>query len=212
MGEHCCGTGAKFGGLSDAYKRALWAVIAINGVMFVVEMSAGVAAGSQALKADALDFFADTVTYALSFAVIGKPLLWRARAALFKGLSLAVMGLWVLGVTLYQVLILGVPNAATMGVVGFLALAANLLSVALLYRFRDGDANIRSVWLCSRNDAIGNVAVMAAAGAVYLLSSAWPDLLVAAIMASLFLTSAIQILRQSIAEMGHAAQTHRHEV
>ncbi len=208
LAGHCCGGEVRFEGLSAAYKRALWSVIAINGVMFVVEMAAGIAAGSQALKADALDFFADTLTYALSFAVLGKPLLWRARAAMFKGLSLAVMGVGVLGVTLYQVLVLGVPHAPTMGVVGLLALVANLASVALLYRYREGDANVRSVWLCSRNDALGNIAVMVAAGAVFVLQSAWPDLVVAAIMAGLFLSSATQILRQAMAEMRQVAKTH----
>ena len=202
----CCHTTVAFDGMTRGFRRALWAVIIINAVMFAVEMSAGVAAQSQALKADALDFFADTATYAISLAVIGAPLAMRARAALFKGLSLAVMGLWVLGMTVYGVLVLELPHAETMGVVGFLALAANLASVGLLLRYRNGDANVRSVWLCSRNDAIGNVAVIVAASGVWATASAWPDLIVAAIMASLFLWSSFRILQQSAGELRHARE------
>ncbi len=201
-----CGSGdeARFEGLSVPYKRVLWAVIAINGTMFLVEMAAGVAASSQALKADALDFLGDTATYAISLMVIGTPLLWRARAALFKGLSLAAMGLWVLGSTLYHVRVVGLPTSEVMGAIGLLALAANLASVLLLLRYRDGDANVRSVWLCSRNDAIGNLAVILAAGGVWATDTAWPDLIVAGIMASLFLWSALQIVRQARLELEHA--------
>lgn len=197
----CCSHDAKFDGASKRYRRALWAVIVINGVMFQVEMTAGIAADSQALLADALDFFGDTLTYGLSLFVIGHSLNWRARAALFKGLSLAAMGLWVLGSTVYQVLILETPVAVIMSGIGMLALAANMASVLILYRFRDGDANVRSVWLCSRNDAIGNLAVIGAAGAVWFTASAWPDLLVAGIMASLFLRSAYLIIRQALQEL-----------
>ncbi len=204
MSFQCCDHEPEFDGLSTAFKRALWAVIAINGVMFLVEMSAGVVAGSQALKADALDFLGDTATYAISLAVIGMPLIWRSRAALFKGLSLGAMGFWVLGLTAYQVLGPGVPRAEVMGVVGFMALVANLTSVLLLLKYRNGDANVRSVWLCSRNDAIGNVAVMAAAGGVWSSQTAWPDLAVAAIMAGLFLWSSVQIVRHALQEMSYA--------
>jgi len=196
-----CDNDVKFDGLSAAYKRALWAVIAINGAMFLVEMSAGMLAGSQALKADALDFLGDTATYSISLFVIGMPLVWRARAALVKGLSLGAMGLLVLGTTAYHVLVLGIPQAEVMGVIGFLALVANLTSVLLLLKFRDGDANIRSVWLCSRNDAIGNLAVIFAASGVWATRTAWPDLIVAGIMATLFLWSSAQIVRQALAEL-----------
>ncbi len=186
MGSPCCGHDNQFDGASVEFRRALWAVIAINGVMFVVEMMAGALAGSRALQADALDFLGDTTTYTLSLFVIGMSLRVRATAALVKGISLGLMGLWVLGMTAYQVLILGVPKAEVMGVVGALALAANLASVFILMRFKDGDANVRSVWLCSRNDAIGNVAVMIAALGVWITGTAWPDLAVAALMAGLF--------------------------
>jgi Co/Zn/Cd efflux system component len=196
MSDSCCGGDVRFDGLDPRYKRVLWTVIAINAVMFVVEIAAGRIAGSQALQADALDFLGDTLTYGLSLAVIGRSIQTRSFAALFKGLTLTVMGLWVFGSTLYHVLVLGVPRAEIMGVIGFLALAANVASVLLLLRYKDGDANVRSVWLCSRNDAIGNVAVMGAALAVWGTTSAWPDLLVAAIMAGLFLWSSAQILQQ----------------
>jgi Co/Zn/Cd efflux system component len=127
----------------------------------------------------------------------------RATAALLKGFSLAAMGLWVLGSTVYQVLILGIPSATVMGAVGVLALTANLISVFLLMRFKDGDANVRSVWLCSRNDAIGNVAVMGAAAGVYFTGTAWPDLIVAGLMAGLFFWSSAQIITQAMRERQH---------
>ena len=137
--------------------------------------------------------------------MIGASLRTRATAALFKGLSLSLMALWVFGSTVYQTLILGLPSAEVMGIVGFLALAANLASVGLLIPYKDGDANVRSVWLCSRNDAIGNVVVMAAAFGVWGTSSGWPDLAVAALMAGIFLTSSVQILRQAWAEYREGA-------
>lgn len=201
MGAHCCGHGTMFEGLSADYKRRLWLVIVINASMFFVEMGAGALAGSQALQADALDFLGDATTYGISLAVIGSSIQIRARAAILKAFSLTAMALWVLGSTAYHVLVLGVPRAEIMGAVGILALTANVASVLILMRYKDGDANVRSVWLCSRNDAIGNVAVMIAALAVWGTGTKWPDLLVAAIMASLFLTSSIQILRQSFREI-----------
>ncbi len=160
--------------------------------------------GSQALQADALDFLGDTLTYGISLAVIGRTVQVRSAAALFKGSSLLLMGLWVFGSTLYHVLILGLPRAEIMGGIGAMALAVNVGSVLLLLRYKDGDANVRSVWLCSRNDAIGNVAVMVAALAVWWTSSAWPDLIVAGIMAAVFLSSATQILRQAWVERREA--------
>ena len=196
-----CSDSVKFDGLSAAYKRALWAVIAINAAMFLIEMGAGMFAGSQALKADALDFLGDTATYAITLFVIGMPLIWRARAALLKGLSLGMMGFWVLGSTAYHALVLGVPHAEMMGAIGFLALAANVSGVLQLLKYRDGDANIRSVWLCSRNDAIGNLAVVLAASGVWATNTPWPDLIVAGIMASLFLWSSTQIVRQAFLEL-----------
>jgi len=196
----CCETGV-FEGRSADYRRRLWLVIAINATMFAVEMLAGALSGSQALQADALDFLGDSFTYAISLAVIGAAAPVRAGAALAKGASLTLMGLWVLGATAYHVLVLGVPRAEVMGAVGLLALAANLASVLVLMKYRAGDANVRSVWLCSRNDAIGNLAVMLAALGVWLSATRWPDLIVAAVMAGLFLYSSMQILRQSLREL-----------
>ncbi|MCO5132950.1 MAG: cation transporter [Phyllobacteriaceae bacterium] len=199
-GHHHHHDEAVFEGMSDDYRRRLIAVIVINAAMFVVEMAAGYLARSQALQADALDFFGDSLTYGLSLAVIGMPLATRANVALLKGASLLAMGLWVLGSTAWKVLYTGVPEAEIMGLIGFLALAANVASVILLIAYKDGDANVRSVWLCSRNDAIGNVAVMIAALGVWGTATGWPDLIVAAIMASLFLSSAWQIINQALEE------------
>jgi Co/Zn/Cd efflux system component len=207
----CCSAGVPaFDGMDPRYRRVLWLVIAINGAMFLTEMTAGQMAGSQALKADALDFLADTVTYGLSLAVIGMSLRTRARAALLKGVSLVLMALWVFGSTLWEVVVRGVPQAEVMGVIGALALVANLASVLLLLRWKDGDANVRSVWLCSRNDAVGNVVVMAAALGVWGTATAWPDLIVAGLMGGLFLTSSVQILRQAWAELGEEEHVHAH--
>jgi len=191
----------KFDGLSTGYRRALWAVIAINASLFAVEIGAGAMSGSMALAADSLDFLADSLTYGLSLWGIGRPLVWRSRAALFKGFSLAVMGVGVFVATIWQTFYLGVPEAFVMSGVGFLALAANVVSVLILFRWRDGDANVRSVWLCSRNDAIGNVAVVGAGVAVWLTASGWPDVIVAGGMALLFLKSATSILRQALTEL-----------
>lgn len=196
----CCGHDAKFDGVSSDYKQRLWLVIALNAVMFGVEMTAGHLAQSQALQADALDFLGDSLTYGISLAVIGASMRVRTNAALAKGLSLLLMGLWVFGSTVYRVFYVGVPEAEIMGVIGFLALLTNLASVLLLVRYKDGDANVRSVWLCSRNDAIGNVAVMIAALGVWGTATGWPDLIVATIMAGLFLSSAFQIVGQALSE------------
>jgi Co/Zn/Cd efflux system component len=208
-----CGHNQTFDGLSDDYKRRLWLVIALNGGMFVTELIAGAMAGSVAMWADSLDFLADAATYGLSLAVIGMAVTVRARAALVKGVSLLLMGLWVFGATVWQVFVTEVPRAEIMGVIGFAALAANVASVLMLMRYKDGDANVRSVWLCSRNDAIGNVAVMLAALGVWGTATKWPDLLVAGIMAGLFLWSSVQIVRQSLAELraAKAGTAHAHD-
>ncbi|WP_068303865.1 cation transporter [Pararhodobacter sp. CCB-MM2] len=192
-----------FDGASPAYRRALIAVILLNGGLFLVEMTAGALSGSRALQADALDFAADAATYALSLAVIGQPITTRARAAQLKGISLALMGLAVFGFAVWDMLGPEVPRAEVMGAVGFAALAANVASVLILMRWKDGDSNVRSVWLCSRNDAIGNVAVIAAAVAVAWFNSGWPDLIVAVAMAGLFLSSSVQILRKAGEERAH---------
>jgi hypothetical protein len=175
MSAHCCHDGTeRFEGASPRYRRILWIVIALNALMFGVEAAAGALAGSMALQADAMDFAADAATYGLTLYMLGKPDRWRASAALIKGASLALMGAYVLGATLWRVFVTGTPDPIVMGAVGFAALVVNATAALLLFRFREGDANIRSVWLCSRNDAIGNVAVMLAALGVFGTGTAWP--------------------------------------
>ncbi len=198
-----CGCGAKqnFDGSSPAYKRVLMVIIAINFGMFVVEVFGGLASGSMALLADSLDFLGDSATYTISLIVIGMPLVVRAKAGLFKGISLFVIAAWVLGSTVYRVFVEGVPEALTMGAIGIAAFAANVISAVLLLKYKDGDSNVRSVWLCSRNDAIGNLAVILAASGIAATDTAWPDLLVAGIMGSLFIHSATRIVQQSWAEL-----------
>jgi Co/Zn/Cd efflux system component len=196
----CCPCSATFDGASSAYRRTLWLVVVLNAVMFAIETVSGHWAGSQALQADALDFLGDAATYGISLAVIGKPLIWRTRAALLKAGSLGLFGLWVLAATGYRVFADVTPEPMAMGLIGMLALGVNVTAALLLLRFRNGDANVRSVWLCSRNDAIGNLAVVAAASGVWASGSAAPDLAVAFLMAGLFLHSSVRILHQAITE------------
>lgn len=200
-GECGCGANQNFDGSSPAYKRVLMIIIAINFGMFFVEFFGGLASGSMALLADSLDFLGDSATYTISLIVIGMPLAVRAKAGLFKGISLFAIAAWVLGSTLYRVFVEGLPEALTMGAIGVAAFAANVISALLLLKYKDGDSNVRSVWLCSRNDAIGNLAVILAASGIAATDTAWPDLLVAGIMGSLFIHSATRIVQQSWAEL-----------
>lgn len=207
MAGGCCGGSETPPPSRDkAWRRVLWIALAINGAMFAVEMAAGVAAQSAALKADALDFLGDSANYAISLGVAGMALQWRARAALLKGVSLLLLGLWVLGSTVWMALAGTLPQAETMGVIGVLALLANFACAVMLWRHRDGDANRRSVWICSRNDAIGNIAVVAAAFGVFGTGTAWPDIAVAAILAGLAVSGGWQIVRQACGEL---AETRR---
>jgi Co/Zn/Cd efflux system component len=201
MAECGCESNIQFDGKTRSFTTALCIVIAINALMFVVEMGASLVSDSMALRADALDFLGDSLTYTITLIALGHSLRWRATAALIKGSTLAVMGAWVLGSTLYRVFILGMPNELIMGSVAIAALSANLISVLLLLKYRNGDSNVRSVWLCSRNDAIGNLAVLLAAGLVHTSQSPWPDLIVALLMAILFLHSATLILRLANREL-----------
>ena len=200
----CCTKEKNFDGMDKQYIKILWWIIAINGLMFVGEMIAGIGGQSQALQADALDFLGDTLTYGASLWVIGKTLSLRSNVALAKGVSLLLMSLWVTGSTIYRLFYLNSPDALTMGSVAIAAFIANVVSVMLLRKYKDGDANVRSVWLCSRNDAIGNLVVLLAASGVWLTDSAWSDLVVALFLASLFLSSAWQILKQGWAEKKHS--------
>ncbi len=190
---------------SPAWRRALWIALAVNAGMFLAEIVAGVAAGSASLQADALDFLGDAANYAISLSVAGMALAWRARAALLKGASLGLLGLWVLGSTAWHAYLGTLPSAEVMGVVGLLALLSNAAVALMLYRFRGGDANMRSVWICSRNDAIGNVAVLLAALGVFGTGTGWPDLIVATIMAALGISGGLQIVRQAAGELRDVA-------
>src|SRR3954451_15660654 len=190
---------------SVGWRRALWIALAINAGMFLAEIVAGVAAGSAALQADALDFLGDAANYAISLGVAGMVLAWRARAALLKGATLGLLGLWVLASTAWHAYAGTLPQAEVMGVVGMLALLANGGVALMLYRFRGGDANMRSVWICSRNDAIGNPGVMLAAEGVFGTGTGWTDVIVAAIMGGLGLQGGWQIVRQARAELQWSA-------
>ncbi len=187
--------------VSPRYRRALWIALWVNAVMFGVEIAGGILAGSVSLLADAVDFAGDAANYGLSLAVLAMGLVWRARAALVKGLSMGAYGVFVLGKAGWGAVAGGVPEALTMGGVAFVALLANAGVAALLYAYRDGDANMRSVWLCSRNDALGNIAVMLAAAGVFGSGQGWPDLVVAAIMGGLALSAARSVIAQALGEL-----------
>jgi Co/Zn/Cd efflux system component len=186
---------------SPQWRRALWSAFAINAGFFMAEIAAGLAAGSAALQADALDFFGDATNYAISLGVTGLALTWRARAAVAKGSTLVVFALWVLVSTAWHAFYGTLPQAEVMGLVGVAALIANGGVAVMLYRFRTGDANMRSVWICSRNDAIGNAAVMLAALGVFGTGTGWPDVIVAAIMGGLGLWGGWQIVHQARGEL-----------
>ena len=202
------GSGGDTAEAPATYRRVLWVVLGINAAMFLVEISAGLAARSVSLQADALDFLGDAFNYGISLFVLGLSLRWRAAAALLKGAFMGLFGLWVIGATIYNAVFATLPGALVMGSVGLAALAANVGSAVLLFRYRDGDANMRSVWLCTRNDAIGNVAVMLAAGGVVATGSGWPDVAVAAVMATLALTACRLVLKQAVGELRQAAAGH----
>lgn len=187
------------------YRRVLWVALWVNTALLVVELGAGWASGSLALLADAIDFAGDALNYGVSLAVLASALAWRARAAALKAWSMVGFGLYVLGAALWAAWNGRVPDAPTMGVVAVLALLANVSVAWMLFAFREGDANMRSVWLCSRNDAIGNAAVLLAAGGVVGTGAAWPDLLVAALMAGLALRGGWQIWTQATQEMAQSA-------
>jgi Co/Zn/Cd efflux system component len=182
---------------NSKFRTALWIALFINLAMFFVELIGGAYAHSSALWADSLDFFGDAVNYAVSLAVLGASLYWRATVALFKGAIMAIFGLVVIAKTIYAYMQGIPPEAITMGVIGVLALIANVISAVVLYAFRDGDSNMQSVWLCSRNDAIGNVAVIFAAIGVFGTGSMLPDLIVAVIMATLGLTGGYQVIKKA---------------
>ncbi len=186
---------------NTAYRHVLWVVLCINAMMFLIEIGAGVVAGSASLQADALDFFGDAANYAISLFVVGMALRYRAMAALAKGTSMGLFGLWIIETAAWHAVHGTLPNAFTMGAVGFVALGANAASFGLLWAYRGGDANMRSAWICTRNDVLGNFAVLLAAAGVFGTGTGWPDIIVAAIMASLALQGAWLVIRQSLAEL-----------
>ncbi len=199
----CCADDTSSSSLAPEgrYRRVLWVVLGINAAMFVVEIAAGLAAGSAALQADALDFFADAANYGISLFVLGLGLTWRARAALVKGASMGLFGLWVTGSVVWHSLNGTVPAWGAMGAVGVAALIANALCLVLLFAWREGDSNMRSVWICSRNDVVANLAVLAAAFGVFGTGTGWPDVAVASVMAVLALQGAWVIIRQAGGEL-----------
>ena len=185
------------------WRRALWIALVANAVMFMVEMVTGIAADSRSLQADALDFFGDAANYAISLGVAGMALAWRAKAALVKAATMLTFGIWVIGYAIYGLIAGADPEPATMGMVGMLALTTNVVVALMLFRFREGDANMRSVWICSRNDAIGNIGVLGAALGVFGTGQAWPDLLVASILAGLAFWGSIEVFGQARRELAH---------
>lgn len=206
MDDTCCGGCTVTASQDKRYRRILWAVLFINAAMFAVEIGAGLAAGSASLQADALDFLGDASNYAISLFVVGMALRYRAAATVAKGGTMLAFGLWVIGVTVWHAVQGTLPHAFTMGTVGFAALIANAASFALLWAYRTGDSNMQSAWICTRNDVVGNFAVLLAAAGVFGTGTGWPDVIVAAIMAGLALHGAVFVLRHAAAELRQGDQ------
>jgi cation diffusion facilitator family transporter len=205
MSASCCSAPAA-PSVDPRYRKALWVALGLNVAMFAVEVGAAWTSGSLSLLADSIDFFGDAANYGLSLAVLAMAATVRSRAALFKAACMGGFGVFVVASALWNLKAGAPPEAATMGLVGFIALLVNAGVAWMLYRFREGDANMRSVWLCSRNDALGNLAVMLAALGVFGTGSAWPDLVVAGLMGALALTGAWSVLRQARAELRGSGQ------
>ena len=187
--------------VDSRYRRILWIALAANLIMFVVELVGGLKADSVSLLADAVDFLGDSANYAISLFVLALVPAWRSRTALVKGLTMGGFGIFVLGKAVWSIGAGTIPEPATMGAIGFLALLTNLAVAGLLFTYRNGDADMRSVWLCSRNDAIGNVAVMLAALGVLGTGTGWPDIVVAVIMGTLALTAARAVIARARGEL-----------
>ena len=198
MGQACCPPTPS---RDISYRRVLWVALFANAIMFAVELAAAVFSGSSALAADAADFLGDSANYALSLGAISLGGLWVSRVALLKGTAMLFYGLAVLAYALWRAWLGVPPEAVTMGVIGLLALIVNFSVAAMLYRFRDGDANMKSVWLCTRNDVIANIAVLVAAAGVFGTGTVWPDVAVAAVLAGLGLSSGRIVIRQARAEL-----------
>ncbi len=203
MGKSCCQTPEADQSVHNnpRWRLILWIALIANGAMFVFEIIGGVAADSRALQADALDFLGDAANYAISLGVAGIALAWRARAALLKAATMLVFGVWVIGYAIHGLIVGSSPEPEIIGLVGALALLVNVIVALMLFSYRNGDANMRSVWICSRNDAIGNIAVLGAAVGVFGTGQAWPDLLVAGIMAGLAISGSAEVFVQARREL-----------
>jgi len=201
MGANCCGKGRELRPCDREYRRVLWLVLVINATMFAVEIATGLGAGSASLQADALDFLGDAGNCTISLFVIGMALRYRAMAAVAKSATMGVFGMWVAGVTVWHAVHGTLPQAFTMGAVGFWALVANAASFVLLWAYRRGDSNMRSAWICTRNDVLGNLTVLLAALGVLGTGSGWPDVTVAAVMAALALQGAGVVFRQALRDL-----------
>ena len=201
MPNNCCDTNEH--NWDCKYRKILWVVLLINLGMFILEIISGLVSGSQSLLADSLDFFSDAANYGISLYVLSKSITLRAKASLIKGYSMGVFGIFVAVSTIYKVFFAVTPKAEIISTVGFVALAANLFSAFLLYKYRKGDSNRASVWICSRNDAIANIAVIFAGIGVWITSTKWPDLIVAFIIASISLNGALHIIRKAKKELNN---------
>lgn len=205
MNDCCCGPPPLNLGANKtrdaAYRRVLWTVLAINSAMFAIEAVAGLAAGSASLQADSLDFLGDAANYAISLLVVGMALRYRAGAALAKGATMGLFGVWVVATVIWHILHGTLPSAFAMGTVGAAALAANAASFGLLWAHRLGDANMRSAWICTRNDVLGNLAVLLAAAGVFGTGAGWPDIIVATVMSLLALQGAMVVVRHALGEL-----------
>jgi Co/Zn/Cd efflux system component len=205
MSAHCHSPACASDNVDPRYRRILWIALILNALMFGLELAAGIASGSVSLLADAIDFFGDAANYAVSLAVLSMALAVRAKAALFKAACMLAFGLFVLGKAAWSARA-GVPQnpntmALTMGIVGFAAVCVNVGVAAALYAYRNGDANMQSVWLCSRNDALANIAVIFAAFGVFGTASVWPDVIVASVMGLLAISSAVTVFRSARLEL-----------
>ncbi|WP_420559234.1 cation transporter [Tepidicaulis sp.] len=207
--DDCCAAPTS-GEIDKPFRRALWIALVLNGVMFAVELYSSFLGRSVALQADAMDFLADAANYSISLFVLGMSLRAKAMAAFIKAGTMSLFGLWVLGMALYRVLQGGAPEPFIMGPVALLALTVNVGVAFLLFAHREGDANRQSIWLCSRNDAIANLAVFAAAGLVWTTGQGWPDILVAVLIAALGLSSAWRVIRQAKGEWREGASPAPH--
>ncbi len=196
-----CAPPAPDGEALGPYRRALWFALVVNAAMFVVEILGAMQADALSLLADAIDFFGDSANYLVSLVVLGASIQWRAGTALIKGLFMAGFGVFIIIKVMMNWVAGTVPEPATMGVIGMIALAANLTVTVVLFRFRDGDSNRRAVWLCTRNDSLSNIAVVLAAIGVFGTGQNWPDLIVAAVMAGLALSSSRAVIGQALREL-----------